>query len=338
MGPFLGLGDHSRLLDLSMRDVWGQDGWNEQLILEHVPDFGLNLVGGIILSFHEGPDVRLIGDNRLLLKVRVFLWRLANDALPLDANVQKKDPYLASKRSFCEETKCLEHLFLCCPQSSQVWMKVCTFYNIHFNDFSRHSFLSTWWIHSAKSSVKRQLIIVILAYGCWEIWKSHNNKRFEDRYTSSDQLVHIVLSQILQVTTIFPPSCKSAKDFIWQDKRLVGKLRRVGAASPIVLKWSPHPNSVHKLNMDDAFRVVKGLALGGGALRNHQDKILAVDHMQIEADSVILIAAITDYFVNYALDSNVCATFTNASLPKIGMGILWLDGIGCYYARGCTVP
>ncbi|KAL3513314.1 hypothetical protein ACH5RR_026031 [Cinchona calisaya] len=128
--------------------------------------------------------------------------------------------------------------------------------------------------HSAKASVKRQLMIVVLAYGCWKIWKSRNKKRFEDRYTSSEQSVHVVLSQILHVTTIFPPSCKSTKDFIWRDKGLVGKLRREVVASPIVLKWSPPPHPVHMLNTTEPFRAVQGLASGKGALRNHQGKIL----------------------------------------------------------------
>ncbi|KAL3534376.1 hypothetical protein ACH5RR_002837 [Cinchona calisaya] len=103
---------------------------------------------------------------------------------------------------------------------------------------------------------------------------------------------------------------------------LVGKLSREVAAFPILLKWSPLPHPVHKLNTDGAFREAQGLASGGGALRNHQGKILvgfshtysynsslevearamldgvklALEHsvvqVQIEADSAILFAAL----------------------------------------------
>ncbi|KAL3513045.1 hypothetical protein ACH5RR_025762 [Cinchona calisaya] len=90
----------------------------------HFQNFDLNLVRGTTLSFHEGSDVlvwvssstgtfsissaiaticapriilvsrRLIWDNRLPLKVRVFLRRLVNEVLPLDANVQRNGVYL----------------------------------------------------------------------------------------------------------------------------------------------------------------------------------------------------------------------------------------------------
>ncbi|KAL3504005.1 hypothetical protein ACH5RR_033846 [Cinchona calisaya] len=83
--PLLRLGDNSWLPHLNVRNAEGQNGWNEQLILAH--------------------------------------FRLSIFTRFKDANVQKKGVYLASKCSLCEGLESLEHLFLYCPWSSQVWRK-----------------------------------------------------------------------------------------------------------------------------------------------------------------------------------------------------------------------
>ncbi|KAL3529849.1 hypothetical protein ACH5RR_009171 [Cinchona calisaya] len=65
---------------------------------------------------------RMIWSHKLPKKVSIFMWKLLNNALPLDDKLQTIRFSLASKYQFCTSEETFEHLFKDCSLVNEVWI------------------------------------------------------------------------------------------------------------------------------------------------------------------------------------------------------------------------
>ncbi|KAL3648874.1 hypothetical protein CASFOL_005277 [Castilleja foliolosa] len=115
-------------------------------------------------------------------RVNSFMWRLIRSALPTDDRIQRKGITLVSRCSCCviPQNENVQHLFLKSEMAATLWD--------HFGKLIRKptNFNSVWhllkfWSHgSSRRSQMGILILGVIFYGCWNIWKERCRLRYDE--------------------------------------------------------------------------------------------------------------------------------------------------------------
>ncbi|XP_008240710.1 PREDICTED: uncharacterized protein LOC103339206 [Prunus mume] len=116
-----------------------------------------------------------------LPKIRVFLWRLLNDAISTRWNLFKRKIVNSPLCPICgqlEET--VEHLLFLCPWTQAVWFGAPLSYRVNLQGFST---FDKWLLEvlSLKDMGKKEImnLFSMISFTCWEIWKSRCNFIFK---------------------------------------------------------------------------------------------------------------------------------------------------------------
>ena len=132
------------------------------------------------------------------LKVVLFAWRLLQDRLPTKDNHYRRnlidiDALLCI--GDCGEVETSSHLFLNCNLFGSIWNFVLKWIGVSFvlpGDASSHYYQFSFTGGAAKT--RRSILQVIWLATVWEIWKERNNRIFNDKHCSIQQVVDKVKS------------------------------------------------------------------------------------------------------------------------------------------------
>ncbi|KAK4409497.1 hypothetical protein Sango_0022700 [Sesamum angolense] len=134
-------------------------------------------------------------------KIKVFAWRLCNDALSVGSNVRRRLPFSDICCPFCyEQDDNSRHTFFLCPFSRIVW---CI-------SHLRSSVISNWqtnardWVfhaHEQLEATKFDLFLII----CWSILWCRNKKWSEGIPHKPDQVVSFARGYLDSFTEITVP-------------------------------------------------------------------------------------------------------------------------------------
>lgn len=123
--------------------------------------------------------------NNCPLKVRMFLWLVAKDAILTQSNLQKRD---WQGPSFCvlwkghgEDTS---YLYLTCPFSSHVWSKCATKIGIRIDNKEA---VDIW--HRIQNYNHNHSLANLCRSRGWNIWQKRNNRIFNHSSLSIDGCV-----------------------------------------------------------------------------------------------------------------------------------------------------
>lgn len=133
----------------------------------------------------------LIWHKKVSLKVTIYVWCLLRNRLPTKDNLLSRD-VISYENQLCvggygmEETS--HHLFLSCPIFGSVWHHLQRWLGILsvdrmylFDHFLQFGYLGSDYIH-----LRSTLILI------WVLWKEHNNKIFNNKVVSIDDIVNKV--------------------------------------------------------------------------------------------------------------------------------------------------
>ncbi|KAL0396908.1 UNVERIFIED_CONTAM: putative mitochondrial protein [Sesamum calycinum] len=162
-------------------------------------------------------------------KIRVFIWKVAHNALPTGRNLLQKLRFepLACPLC-CSEDEDVEHVFLRCPFARQVW----ALSHLPWALISVFSADSCGWVEHLAKSLPTEDFDRFLTI-CWVIWWNRNRALMERRFFQADELLSFALNYLtsFQQVSVSP-----------------GGLPQVPSPS----RWSPPERSVVKLNFDGA--------------------------------------------------------------------------------------
>lgn len=125
-------------------------------------------------------------------KIRIFLWSISQNAIPTKSNLFRRriinDPccILCSTRS--PET--VEHLFLHCPWTQQIWSHPIVQVNV--TDYATHRIDA--WLADISQQIGHIPDFETIAALLWQIWKARNHLIFRHQFTKPDQLVDSALA------------------------------------------------------------------------------------------------------------------------------------------------
>uniref|UniRef100_A0A8R7UKC8 Reverse transcriptase zinc-binding domain-containing protein n=1 Tax=Triticum urartu TaxID=4572 RepID=A0A8R7UKC8_TRIUA len=108
--------------------------------------------------------------------MKIVLWRLAHDCLPLDDQLSLRQVPTRTDCPFCGRTERVEHALLFCPHAHAVWDDIKGFFHIKLR---RVSFSSPkQWLFDFLSGCSDQEATV-LTVAIWHIWEAQNVARNE---------------------------------------------------------------------------------------------------------------------------------------------------------------
>ncbi|CAN1860132.1 Putative ribonuclease H protein At1g65750 [Linum perenne] len=232
--------------------VWGLEGVGRYsvksgyLLLTDMRD-GIGTTGSKWKSIWDWP-----GPN----KIRHFMWLVAHNRLL--TNKERKRRHLTDNDtcSCCGTmVETIDHILRSCPIANEVWRKIApinlfpSFFNTNFD---------VWWNDNMKNSSWK----VQFGVTCWTLWRSRNERVFQNTQLCPDSMSRQIQFWNQTVT-------KSLEE-VAQIRSLNPRVRETREIS-----WQPADSPWYTLNTDGS-RSIHGMATAGGAVRNnHGDMIKA---------------------------------------------------------------
>ncbi|CAA7050210.1 unnamed protein product [Microthlaspi erraticum] len=147
-----------------------------------------------------------IWHGRFSPKMKVFLWKIMQEALPLGDNLLSRGLMDNACCVHCAELETTEHLFLQCAFAQRVWNQgpFKTALNpLIFPNFTSALIASKDWICLPPTGLGAG---PLFPWICWSIWNSRNYLVFEERTFSPEETLSKVISeakewQLAQVKT-----------------------------------------------------------------------------------------------------------------------------------------
>ncbi|KAL4553969.1 hypothetical protein LXL04_039915 [Taraxacum kok-saghyz] len=116
-------------------------------------------------------------------KIRIFIWRLSRNRLPVKDNLERKGIQVNSRRcEMCkEEDETAMHTFHDCMIIKELWSKVKMWWSIQPPVPTCLEDLVEKMEIQAKSKTEKQLLFVVCAATLNQIWKNRNEAQFHNK-------------------------------------------------------------------------------------------------------------------------------------------------------------
>ncbi|XP_027158138.1 uncharacterized protein LOC113759763 [Coffea eugenioides] len=218
---------------------------------------------------------KLIWNQRIPLKISIFMWRLLNNLLPFPDILRQFGFHLPSKCPFCPSEDMLTHCFVDCQTACQVW---CWFeHALHLNAGAADSLflkLQGWWMHSSGKTLFATFAHLLLVFICWELWKARTKAVFENMVSSPEQACRRIVTLVNLIGEAHPWPYSAPHDPIFCRLGVKVVATQLQRCTCVSLSWSFPPYPYAKLNVDGSSFGNPGFAGGGGILRDHIGRVL----------------------------------------------------------------
>lgn len=122
---------------------------------------------------------RDVWNNTCSPKLRLFLWSIVNDALPIGENLQKRGMVSAINCPRCNEKETKMHIFFTCPFAKKVWNLIPLSRAVHIAAGMKFTEALTRF-REAICLPPTGIVGAILPWVIWAIWTSRNALIFEN--------------------------------------------------------------------------------------------------------------------------------------------------------------
>ena len=134
----------------------------------------------------------ICGNWKKKLKIKIFLWFLNRKELLTKDNLTKRRWTGCKKCVFCDMDKSVEHLFISCTFSRDIWRLVHFTFNINPPSSVSHMFES--WLNGIDKVTKTHVRIGIAAI-LWAIWNCRNDIVFNKSY--STHYLSVIINKVI---------------------------------------------------------------------------------------------------------------------------------------------
>uniref|UniRef100_A0A2N9FUN2 Uncharacterized protein n=1 Tax=Fagus sylvatica TaxID=28930 RepID=A0A2N9FUN2_FAGSY len=162
-------------------------------------------------------------------KIKQFLWRVCNNALPMKTNLVHRKVILDATCDEClGASETITHALWTCPFAKQVWSLEKSLAELR--QLTVHSVIElVWYILEVSTTMDIEIFAVI----AWAIWQRRNSLKFQVTSESPDRVYHRALDLL-------------------QEFQNAHVSQTIPAQSYIPCAWHPPPTGVMKINFDGA--------------------------------------------------------------------------------------
>ncbi|XP_043717944.1 uncharacterized protein LOC122665876 [Telopea speciosissima] len=215
-----------------------------------------------------------IWNRDLLPRTAVFGWRLAHGVLPTDHMVCRKAVPLASRCDLCYmDCETIQHLFLECAFSRQVWMEVLFAFNQSWSGFPTIELLFSWWRRKTKAVALPKAWGALLIISCKNLWWERNRRRHENCKRTPAEVAKLCFKEVGDCTWAKGVQVKTVQDLA------LARMLKVTISKPAVkriveVRWKQPLQGWWKLNIDGSSLGNPGSIGAGGIIRDHLGAVL----------------------------------------------------------------
>lgn len=130
-------------------------------------------------------------------RISLFVWRMLQKGLPVDANVNKIGVSMASRCLCCDkEEETMDHLFFQGVWATDLRNVLANVFDCARPDFVS-SFIGNWDGPLSKKDARNILRFGLSCYGLLEIWRPRNNKLHGERFRFLTSKINTWAGQII---------------------------------------------------------------------------------------------------------------------------------------------
>ncbi|CAN1313552.1 Putative ribonuclease H protein At1g65750 [Linum perenne] len=127
-------------------------------------------------------------------KIKAFCWMLSHSKIATTDNLQTKGFQTANRCALCcRESESINHLFLLCDFSVEVWNRISSKLSIHGPLGNCIIDVFSAWKGMNCSPFSDHPMKFILHAFCWTIWIERNNRIFNDKKLLTSQIFHNIM-------------------------------------------------------------------------------------------------------------------------------------------------
>lgn len=136
----------------------------------------------------------------LPIKISVHIWKILHNCLPVDRNIQRLGIQISSKCSCCQapQGESLNHLFIHSELAVHIWSYFQA-KGITLAGNSVATFITTAVRNIKSNSAHGLLVLAVLGFSLWEIWRARNSMRYEGCAISHSRVLHQIIAKTKQV-------------------------------------------------------------------------------------------------------------------------------------------
>jgi hypothetical protein len=140
---------------------------------------------------------------KLPLKIRIFLWQMANDRLPTVEQLKKRNWEGKVECQLCGKKEGVDHIMFKCVLSKYVWAVVRDALGWERYPCSLEEFLIGWV--NGKSAKLLRVMYFGLGAVCWALWKARNEMAIEKKVVKLSRVLIFNVIALMQQWRILVP-------------------------------------------------------------------------------------------------------------------------------------
>ncbi|KAL0333095.1 UNVERIFIED_CONTAM: putative ribonuclease H protein [Sesamum calycinum] len=200
--------------------------------------------------------------------ISVFLWRLFQDRIPVDARMQQKGFSFPSKCQCCEAEETVSHLFIKSAAVQGVWQHFAAIFGLCLCDTGSLTHIVHFWPYSTPFHSDLHIRTLIPFLILWFTWTQWNAAKYRGVPFSTDSIILEVQRHLRTLYAARTLTSTQWKGDLHQAAVMGFIFRQQVPRAPSIVRWQVPSPSWFKLNTDGSSIGNPGLAGAAGIIRD----------------------------------------------------------------------
>ncbi|KAL3628678.1 hypothetical protein CASFOL_027724 [Castilleja foliolosa] len=228
-----------------------------------------------------------IWNRNLPHRIGVFLWRVFQNALPVDSKLISVGIMGPFRCCCCKNgnLETLNHLFIHGEKAIEVWNFFKNLLQKQINPSDCKQMFLLWMHGHSIATQGGASVLAIFAYILWGLWKARCAAKYEDKEICSKGIIKQILANVQNLSLIMQAQRECTK---W-DKINLEKLNipvhKIERKQGRWLAWNHPKDGGFKISVDASFK--EGRAHGGGVIRGKDGSFVAAFSCRLRATNIV---------------------------------------------------
>ncbi|KAL0329209.1 UNVERIFIED_CONTAM: hypothetical protein Sradi_4907600 [Sesamum radiatum] len=200
--------------------------------------------------------------------ISVFLWRLFQDRIPVDARMQQKGFSFPSKCQCCEAEETISHLFIESAAVQGVWQHFAAIFGLYLCDTGSLTHMVHFWRYSTPFHSDLHIRTLIPFLILWFTWTQRNAAKYRGVPFSTDSIILEVQRHLRILYAARTLTSTQWKGDLHQAAVMGFIFRQQVPRAPSIVPWHTPSPSWFKLNTDGSSLGNPGLVGATGIIRD----------------------------------------------------------------------
>ncbi|KAL0444438.1 UNVERIFIED_CONTAM: hypothetical protein Slati_2166500 [Sesamum latifolium] len=202
------------------------------------------------------------------LTISVFLWRLFQDRIPMDARMKQKGFSFPSKCQCCEAEETIPHLFVESLTVQGVWQHFAHFFGLQICKTGDLTHLVHFWRYSTPFHSDLHVRTLVPFFILWFTWTQRNTVKYDGVQFSTNNIIFEVQRHLRTLYVARILTSTQLKGDLHRAVAMGFVFRSTVPRAPRVVRWATPSPAWFKLNSDGSSLGNSGPAGAAGIIRD----------------------------------------------------------------------